>query len=261
MSSYIDAISQANTASNASTLTQATKNDSMGKEDFLALLVAQLQNQDPLNPDDPTEFTAQLAQFSSLEQLFTLNEGMTSLVDSNTNSDRLSALSTIGKEAAYQSDSFNFTGNPIEIGYQLDGQASKVTLALQQNGATIAVIEGSDLAAGNHFLKWDGLTKDGEQAPVGKYTIAISAIAAEGESISAKPLIKSVVTGVDLNTAVGGLLITMSGEVKFNDIIGVYEPGKNQASDEDEEEQAAETVSETIDAVADISDSVADLVD
>lgn len=71
-------------ASNASgALTSATGN--MGKEEFLSLLVAQLQNQDPLNPMEGTEFAAQLAQYSSLEQLMQINEGISALVASQSN--------------------------------------------------------------------------------------------------------------------------------------------------------------------------------
>ena len=89
MSSYIDSINQAATASTGKSTAKKDDDAVMGKQDFLSLLVAQLQNQDPLNPDDPTEFTAQLAQFSSLEQLFTLkaprhrlNAGSSDPVDS-----------------------------------------------------------------------------------------------------------------------------------------------------------------------------------
>ncbi len=71
MSSYIESISQATPRPREKALPDP-KDTVMGKEDFLMLLVAQLQNQDPLSPDDPTEFTAQLAQFSSLEQLTSL---------------------------------------------------------------------------------------------------------------------------------------------------------------------------------------------
>jgi flagellar basal-body rod modification protein FlgD len=226
-STYIPSINQAATAT-ASTAksTAASGTESvMGKQEFLTLLVAQLQNQDPLNPDEPTEFTAQLAQFSSLEQLFNLNESMNNLVTSNANSDRLSTLSTIGKEVVYQDGEFEFTGEPATLGYQLDGQAREVTLALQLNGVTVRTLKGTELTAGNHFLTWDGLTKDGTAAPVGKYSIVVQAKAAEGESVAAGPLIRSEVTGVDLNGEYGGILITRSGEVQFNTILGVYEKG------------------------------------
>ena len=124
MSSYIDVLNQTTTAATGKSTAKSGKETVMGKEDFLKLLVAQLQNQDPLSPDDPTEFTAQLAQFSSLEQLTSLNDSMDNLVNSNANSDRFATLNTIGKNVAYHSADFTFKGEPVELGYQLDGQAT-----------------------------------------------------------------------------------------------------------------------------------------
>jgi len=262
MSSYIDGISQAITASNASNKPgSATDPDetSMGKEDFLTLLVAQLQNQDPLSPDDPTEFTAQLAQFSSLEQLFTLNESMNNLVASNAGSDRLATLGTIGKEVAYHGADLKFAGEPIDIGYQLDGPATDVTLALQQNGVTVATLKGTDLTEGSHFITWDGLTEKGEIAPVGDYKIVISAKAVDGESVGVAPIIKSEVTGVDLEGESGGILITQAGSVKFNEILGVYEPGSKVSSSPADKEE--ESVEETLDTVAALTEDLAEIVE
>jgi len=251
MSSVIQAISQTGTTAASETpATKSASNAMMGKEDFLLLLVAQLQNQDPLNPDDPTEFTAQLAQFSSLEQLFTLNEGMSSLVAANANADQLSTLSTIGKDVAYYGADFTFSGEPVELGYQLDGPASEVTLTLSQNGMVIATLAGEELTAGSHYLQWDGLLEDGTPAPVGDYTIALQAKATSEESVAAAPLIRAEVTGVDLGEADGGTLITTAGEVPFNSILGVYERGSRTALlgeeavvTEAEEEDAAATES------------------
>ncbi len=252
-STYIPSINQAATATSATAKSGSSslKESVMGKQEFLTLLVAQLQNQDPLNPDEPTEFTAQLAQFSSLEQLFNLNESMNNLVTSNANSDRLSTLSTIGKEVVYQDGTFNFTGDPVTLGYQLDGQAKEVTLALQLNGVTVKTLKGTELTAGNHFLAWDGLTEDGTAAPVGKYSIVVQAKAGEGESVAAGPLIRSEVTGVDLNGEFGGILITRSGEVQFNTILGVYEKGSVSAAQAEEADAAAEnSAAAAVDAAA-----------
>ena len=223
--SYLDAITATvnNTKTSAASKTETTA-DIMGKQDFLTLLVTQLQNQDPLNPDDPTEFTAQLAQFSSLEQLFNLNDCMDNLVTSNANADKFATLQTIGKEVVYQGSTFEYDGEgKVELGYQLDGKASEVQVTIQKNGATVAVIDGTEMTAGNHFVSWDGMDESGDPAGPGTYTIAISAKAAEGESVAASPLIKSEVTGVDLTGDYGGKLTTLAGEVSFTSILGVYE--------------------------------------
>ena len=234
--SYIDAINQAATASTKTDSTAEKKsNDIMGKEDFLTLLVAQLQNQDPLNPDDPTEFTAQLAQFSSLEQLFNLNDSMENVASSVDNSQKLSALTMLGKEVTYADSSFAYGGDPVQIGYSLDGDASEVKLALKFNGATITTLSGTELSEGDHYLTWNGLDRDGNPAPEGMYTIALQA-SAESGSVAAAPLVRSEVTGVDLNQGNGGLLFTKGGEVNLYDVKGVYELGSSvsgETSDED----------------------------
>ena len=75
-----------------------TANDVLGKDAFLKLLVTQLQNQDPLNPLDDKEFIAQLAQFSSLEQMSNVAAGITALTEKTAQQDMLSAVNYIGKE-------------------------------------------------------------------------------------------------------------------------------------------------------------------
>ena len=264
MSSSVESITHTAIATSGQTTAKNKEEAIMGKEDFLQLLVTQLKNQDPLNPDDPTEFTAQLAQFSSLEQLFTLNESVQNLATSNANSDRLSTLSTIGKDVAYTSGSFKFDGSAVEVGYQLDGPAKEVTIQLQLNGVTQATLEGTELSTGNHYLTWDGLLKNGSKAPSGNYKIVISAKASEGTTVSANPLIKSEVTGVDLGGTAGGTLITKAGEIAFNSIIGVYDPNEKVTSTSTTAETTAttaETLAATTDAIAETAENLADTVD
>lgn len=209
--------------STAGAATVAKKNTTiMGKDDFLSLLVAQLKNQDPLKPDDPTAFTAQLAQFSSLEQLTNLNKSMEGLTTAQANSERLSSLGLIGKDVSYNSSTINLTGKPVEIGYQLDGTASSVTLSIQDaNGKTVRTIQAADteLKAGNHFITWNGTDQNGNPVANGKYNIVLQSNAAgKDATIAAAPLVRSVVTGVDLSS---GIITTRDGEVLFKNIIGV----------------------------------------
>jgi len=257
MSSYIDSINQASTAATGTSNITSAEDVIMGKEDFLQLLVAQLQNQDPLNPAEPTEFTAQLAQFSSLEQLTNLNDSMDSLVSATNNSDRLATLSTIGKDATYESNSFQYSGGPVALGYKLADPAANVTLLLQNQGVTVATIAGKELGAGNHYINWDGLSTAGIPAASGDYSIVVQAKSAEGASVQASSLIRSEVTGVDLGGDKGTTLITKAGEVAFNSILGVFEPGTILQESSEEPQPGQEISENTSDTVEEVTDEVA----
>jgi len=184
----------------SSALTSSAAADvSMGKEDFLKLLVAQLQNQDPMNPSDPTEFTAQLAQFSQLEQLTNVNESLTGLSTMSTDMQRMSALGMIGQEVTAQTDQFHYSGDAVELGYRMELPAEEVKLyVLSQSGATLATINASETGAGEHFVSWDGLGLAGLPLEEGDYTLVIRALDGDDELVSSLPLIRGQVQGVDM---------------------------------------------------------------
>ncbi|MFV0438998.1 MAG: flagellar hook assembly protein FlgD [Desulfopila sp.] len=224
MSSISDIFGQSS-VTNSSSTTQKQDKASMGKEDFLSLLVAQMKNQDPLNPDDPTQFTTQLAQFSQLEQMFNMNGNLESLVSSYQGSEKLTAIGTIGKEVAFAADTLTYDGGSAKLGYQLDGQAASVTLTLRKDGTTVANISANDLSAGNHYIDWNGLSLDGSTAQPGTYTLIVDARDASGMPVRGQPVVRELVTGADLDSDNGGKLLTRSGEIDFDSILGVFEAG------------------------------------
>ena len=238
---YIPGISQGYTAADQAAKAAAktgtdsgdkkadNKRQTLGQDDFLTLLVAQLQNQDPLNPSDPTEFTAQLANYSQLEQLFNLNDSMDKLAQSQNNSDRLSALSMIGKEVLVEGSSFQLGEGTTEIGYKVAGAASEIRIHIQDSaGQRVATLNATELTTGNHFITWQGVDENGEHLPAGKYSIVIeSKSSAEGETVGVSPLVRADVTGVDLGDG-GAVLITDVGEFSMTDIQGVYEANSSE---------------------------------
>jgi flagellar basal-body rod modification protein FlgD len=209
------------------TYTNTSDEDIMGKEDFLTLLVAQLQNQDPLNPDDATEFTSQLAEFSSLEQLQNLNKSMESLAATQVESDRFASMELIGKDVVYADSRFSFEGDPVNVGYQLDGPAASITMYIQdENGSTVATLHPTEMGQGDHFLEWDGLDSEGNEVPAGNYKIILQASSAgDDTSIAVSPLVQSEVTGVNFSNDTGEAIIhTLAGaEITGNSIIAVYQ--------------------------------------
>ena len=194
----------------------------LGKEDFLKLLVAQLQNQDPLNPSDPTEFTAQLAQFSSLEQLFSVNENLTRMAENNQELERLSAFSLIGRQVEVAGPDFHFGGNPVEFGYVLESPAVAVNARiLDGQGQVVAVLPDASGAVGPHYYGWDGTGLNGLPVALGEYRLQVERV--DGDvTTPVSGRISSVVTGVDLGN-LGSVLRTGAGDFDLAEVLSVNE--------------------------------------
>ncbi len=204
-------------------ITQKKKGETMDQEQFLKLFVTQLQNQDPMNPQDATEMSSQLAQYSQLEQMTNLNKGMDTLVEAYQHSDKLASLSTIGREAAYTGDSIAYSGEPVSIGYRLDSGAAEVSVTIKKDNAVVATIKGEELAKGDHYLTWDGTNNNGEPLPAGNYTFSVQAIGSDNKVAQLTTLVRNEVTGVDLSGDNGGTIKTTGGEIDFNSILGIFD--------------------------------------
>ena len=214
----MSAISGVDTGYPTSTIASNTSDVSMGKEDFLLLLVAQLENQDPMNPADATEFTSQLAEFSSLEQLENANKSLEGLTVMNSEMERQSALSLIGTVVIAQSEEFRFNGESMELGYDLEVPADDVKLyILGPTGENLATLSASDGTPGQHFFEWDGLGDTGALLDPGDYSLVVRAVDADDQVVPSESLLKGIVYGVDLDSD-GSLLETSSGPVKMSKV-------------------------------------------
>lgn len=209
------------TSSTTST-TSTEKTQSLGQDQFLTLLVAQLQNQDPLNPADATEFTSQLAQYSELEQLFNLNDAMDELTATTSKSQSISALNLIGQDVVVEGDTFSFDGESASLGYKIDGTVTDLTITVcNSSGKVVATLTADDLSEGNHFISWDGSDNDGNTVLAGKYTFSATATSSES-SATVTPLIRSSVTGVDLSGS-EPQVVTESGNFALSLVYGAYD--------------------------------------
>jgi len=158
----------------------------VGKDDFLKLLVAQMQNQDPLNPMEGTEFTAQLAQFSSLEYLQNINGALSDLNTAQSTLHNSQAVSLIGKTVLYEGDTFSFDGEHMsDIRFRLDDAAQNLWVKIYDaTGNYVATVEMADVAAGDHFIPWNG--RDEMDLPVdgGVYHAEVLAVDASGAPLT-----------------------------------------------------------------------------
>jgi flagellar basal-body rod modification protein FlgD len=191
----------------------------LGKEDFLTLLVAQLQNQDPLNPTDPTEFTAQLAQFSSLEQLIDINSNLDGM---SGGAGLMSSVGALGREVTARAEEVEYSGSPLELGYQLDRGATGVTLLVRDDsGNVVRTLEGTELDAGTHFLTWDGKTDSGTDVAQGAYSLSVVEQRGDGSG-GGTSLVRSTVTGLENQTS-GTELLTDAGPIGIDSVITIQE--------------------------------------
>jgi len=168
-----------------STQGAAVATKELDRDAFLNLLVTQLQNQDPLNPTDSAEFTAQLAQFSSLEQLGNVNDNLKQLQDFQASINNSQAVTLIGKEITGNGNSLNFAdGQPTGCEFKLDGNANVVVVSIYDHtGEFVRSFENQSLAAGHHNLYWDGIDQNGNAAAPGSYTFEVLAAGADGNNI------------------------------------------------------------------------------
>ena len=218
MTSVTNATSTTSTKAEAKSQLSGGAN-ALGKDDFLMLMVEQLKNQDPMNPQDATEFTAQLAQYSSLEQLFNVNDNLENMSQNGAEMQRMSALSMIGRQVVTAGSQFDFSGNPVQLGYKLDDAADAVDITIKDaTGAVVATVPATGMSAGQHFFTWDG-APDGAVLPTGRYTIDVAAHS-DDNAVVATALVSSRVVGVDLHSD-GDMLVTDSGEFRVTDVESV----------------------------------------
>lgn len=149
---------------------RAIKEDPLGRDAFLTMLVAQLKNQDPLNPMQGTDFSSQLAQFSSLEQLFNVNDNLEALQGSFDKGGEDNLLDFIGREVSVKDGSLVLANGKCAGGaYELDGDSSVLINIFDSDGANIAQLTPGLQRAGTHEVQWDGKGDAGEIFPSGSY--------------------------------------------------------------------------------------------
>jgi flagellar basal-body rod modification protein FlgD len=197
---------------------------SLGKNDFLKLLLAQLQNQDPTAPTDNTQFVAQLAQFSSLEQAEQTNSMLESLLVAQASANQTSAASFIGKSVLFKSSGVTLSSSGATVLGTLDANAATVTATIKDStGKTVRTLTLKNQAAGAVSIPWDGKADDGTRLDNGTYTVALEAKDAKGKSLTIASQGRAPVTGVDFSTGAARLIVNGS-PINLSDVIEITQP-------------------------------------
>ncbi len=195
----------------------------VGKDDFLKLFVTKLRNQDPMNPMDDGAFIAQLAQFSSLEQLQNMNTNLLSSIDwdviNNQTINNSVAAQLIGKEVvANLSELALGEENTPKISYELDEFASEVNIdILDVNGDIVRSVKLDDIAGGRNSFVWDGKNDAGDRVEPGSYSVEVTGTSANGTTLNPSLSVVGTVTGVVYRGGLAFLKID-GAEVALGDV-------------------------------------------
>lgn len=196
----ITASANATSTQQAQGLTGAAK--SLGKDDFLKLLVAQLQNQDPLKPQDNSAFVAELAQFSSLEQTVGINERLDALALQNQGLQNSNIVDMVGAMATVRGATVTAegSGQPVAVSFELGAAADSVKVTINDlSGNPVRTIDLGSRAGGKTSLQWDGRNDQGIVQPKGPYTVSVTAKTKDGASISVDQETTGLITGVSFD--------------------------------------------------------------
>jgi flagellar basal-body rod modification protein FlgD len=173
-------------------------NQTLGQDQFLALLIAQLKNQDPLNPVDNTEFIAQLAQFSQLEQAKQMTTALNTFIQRQDIANNNGLVSLIGHPVSALGSSFSLTPNSeVPLSYILAGDAANVTIqVLNAADVPVRTLSTPGQTSGPQTVRWDGKDNSGNALPPGPYSFTVSATDRNGGAVASTTLAKGVVTGL-----------------------------------------------------------------
>ncbi len=201
----------------------------MMQNDFMNLLVAQLQHQDPLSPMDAMEFTSQLTQFAELEQLFYVNDNLKYLQIAQTSINNMQAAAFIGKEVKARGDVLHLKdGQIVPLSYRLENQAASVNVRIMdENGRMVRSYELGRHDEGNHTIQWDGRDGLGNKVPEGDYQFVIDASGTNEEKIEVSTFIQGRITGLSFEGSIP-LLHIGPNKVPIGDVYEIFEGGKEE---------------------------------
>ncbi|MBZ0225200.1 MAG: flagellar hook capping FlgD N-terminal domain-containing protein [Comamonas sp.] len=205
-------------AASTSSVTQRNTDPNAMQDRFLKLLVAQLQNQDPMNPMDNAQMTTQMAQINTVTGLQQLNQTVQSMSQQFAGMQQLAGVSLIGHAVLADGDSLTTSGGQAQGLFDLAQAATDAKVEIvTPGGNVVGTVPLGALDGGRHAFTWDASSYDGDLSAL-RYRV----VASNGKtSVQATPLTQQTV----LATGSGdkGLMLTLGNgaTVAYSDIHGV----------------------------------------
>ncbi len=206
---------------------RTTGNNELGKDAFMKLMLAQMKNQDPTNPTPSHEMAAQLAQFTSLEQLSNINSTLEGMKDAQAPSSNYQALAFIGKKVSGDSAKLTRSVGDKKHGFnfELMGDAAQVHVEVKDAANNVVKkLDIPNLKKGQNSIEWNGLDEQAMPARAGEYRFEISAKSAAGTRVGAKTSFSGRITGLNYGSD-GPILMVGEQSIKMADVKKIEDVG------------------------------------
>jgi flagellar basal-body rod modification protein FlgD len=184
----------------------------LGQEDFLKLMITQFRNQDPFKPMDNGQFLGQLAQFSTVNGIGSLNEGFAGLASSLKSEQALQAANLVGRNVLAEADAaYIGPGGSVPGAVELESSAANVQIEITDaTGQLVRRMDLGEQPAGLVRFEWDGRDSKGDIVPSGPYQVA--ARVARGNQVEGvATLLEATVESVTLGKAGEGMTLNLPG--------------------------------------------------
>jgi len=201
------------TGTGSSTANSASSLGTLGGTDFITLMLAQLQNQDPTSPVDSNTFLTQLAQLSEVQGITSLNSSFGALSSSLTSNQAMQASSLLGHQALVNSSTATIAAGAAVTGaVNVPQNTSQVTLSItDSSGALVSQINLGAQSAGLANFSWNGTTGSGSPAPAGTYTLTATYAGATSGGTAATTLVNGTVESVSMGAGSTGMTLNVAG--------------------------------------------------
>jgi flagellar basal-body rod modification protein FlgD len=218
------------TTTSSADLSQALgNNQSMGRDAFLKLLVAQLKNQDPLKPQENSAFVAELAQFSSLEQSMGVNDKLNQMMLQNQGMANSNVVNMVGQVATVKGSLITADGSGVGVPVAFSQERASDQTVVQIQDANGKVVRTLDLGArpvGVSRISWDGRSDAGLVMPAGTYAVAVRAKDADDGTVVVSQETTGTITGVAFDKGYPVLHLSNGVNVPVSDLLRVESPPK-----------------------------------
>jgi len=180
---------------------------------FMKMLLAQIQNQDPMSAQDPAQMTSQLTQLNTASGIEKLNTTMASMLSQMSAQSFMNDAALIGSNVIAPGSSLTLGDkNAVDFGVNVSAPSTQTTVkVLAADGTVVDELSLGAMTKGTHRFTWDGAGYNGQRAASGQYRLQVVATDGAGAAVTAKTLTAGVVNAIGRDSSGGVQLITTDG--------------------------------------------------